>query len=68
MDEIRYTLITDGTQYCGYCHKVCVGSKNENAAMFKLHLDSGTVQIPDDPTMFLHLEDANIRLEKYPIP
>jgi epoxyqueuosine reductase QueG len=66
--ELAEMQITNGTQYCGYCHKVCVGSKKDNAAMLKLHLNSGPVQIPDDPTMLLHLEDANTRLEKYRIP
>jgi NAD-dependent dihydropyrimidine dehydrogenase PreA subunit len=66
--ELAEIQITNGTQYCGYCHKVCVGSKKDNAAMVKLHLNSGTVEIPDDPTMLMHLEAANISLEKYRIP
>ena len=61
-------IITNGTQYCGYCHKVCVGTRKDIAALFKLHVNSGLVQIPEDPTLLLHLDQANTRLEKYRIP
>lgn len=66
--ELAEKIITNGTQYCGYCHKVCVGTKKDNAALLKLHIDSGLVEIPEDPTMLLHLESANTNLEKYHIP
>jgi len=61
-------LITNGTQYCGNCLKVCVGSKEGTASLFKMHLKSGVVQIPDDPSLILNLTTANSLLEKYQIP
>ena len=66
--ELAEIEITNGTTFCAYCNKVCVGSKKENAAMMKLHLDSGVVEIPKDPTMLYQLHDHNNKLEKYHIP
>jgi len=43
------------------------GSKKENTAMFKLHLDSGIVDIPKDPSLMYNLRQANLRLEPYAI-
>ena len=61
-------LCTNGTEYCGNCLKICVGSKEDNAALFKLHLNSGAAEIPDDPSLVLNLTTANARLEKYRVP
>ncbi|MBL7176342.1 MAG: epoxyqueuosine reductase [Desulfobacteraceae bacterium] len=66
--ELAETIITNGTEYCGNCHKVCVGSKEETAALLKLHLESGVVDIPEDRSLILNLTTANSRLEKYHIP
>ena len=66
--ELAEMVITQGTEYCGNCHKVCVGTKKDTTALLKLHLNSGVVKIPDDPTLLLNLKSANARLEKYPIP
>jgi len=66
--ELAEMEITGGSTFCAYCNKVCVGSKKDNAAMFKLHLNSGLVEIPDDPTMLFNLQDHNNKLEKYGIP
>lgn len=61
-------LICGGTQFCGNCHKICVGSKKDTAALFKLHLNSGKAPIPDDPSLVLNLDAANRAMEKYHIP
>jgi len=66
--ELAEIEITSGTQFCGNCTKVCVGSKKENAAMFKLHVDSGIVDIPRDPALMYYLRQANARLQPYAIP
>ena len=61
-------ILTDVTEYCGNCAKICVGSKHETTALFKMHLNSGPVKIPDDPTLVLNLATENSKLEKYRIP
>jgi len=61
-------VLTNGTEYCGNCHKICVGTKEDTAALFKLHLNSGVANIPDDPSLILNLMTANNKLEKYRIP
>jgi epoxyqueuosine reductase QueG len=66
--ELAEMLLTDGTEYCGNCAKICVGSKKETTALFKMHLNSGPVKIPDDPTLVLNLVTENSKLEKYRIP
>ncbi len=66
--ELAEIIITDGTQYCGNCLKVCVGPKKDTASLFKMHLNSGVVEIPDDPSLILNLTTANNTLEKYHIP
>jgi ferredoxin len=67
--ELAEIEITGGnTTFCTYCNKICVGSKKENAALFKLHLKSGLAQIPSDPTMLYQLQAHNTKLEKYEIP
>ena len=66
--ELAEMILTDGTQYCGNCLKICVGSKADVTALFKMHLNSGVVEIPDDPSLVLNLVGANSRLEKYQIP
>ncbi|MBW2092845.1 MAG: hypothetical protein JRI34_12090 [Deltaproteobacteria bacterium] len=66
--ELAEMLITNGTEYCGNCLKVCVGSKKETAALFKMHMNSGLAEIPDDPSLILNLTSANQALEKYHIP
>jgi hypothetical protein len=45
-----------------------VGSREGTKALFKLHLDSGPVEIPDDPSLALNLVAENTKLEKYRIP
>lgn len=66
--ELAEMIITNGTEYCGNCLKVCVGSKEDTSALFKLYLNSGTAEIPDDPSLILNLTTANSRLEKFHIP
>jgi len=66
--ELAEMEITGGTTFCAYCNKVCVGSKKENAALLKMHIDSGLVDIPDDPTLLFQLKDHNNKLEQYHIP
>ena len=63
--EIAEIVICKGTEYCGNCVKICVGSKKDTAALFKLHLNSGTAEIPDDPTLILNTMSANENLNKY---
>jgi len=66
--ELAEMIVTDGTEYCGNCAKVCVGSKRETAALFKMHLNAGPVEIPNDPSLVLNLVTENAKLEKYSIP
>jgi hypothetical protein len=66
--ELAEMVLTDGTEYCGNCLKVCVGSKEETTALFKLHLNSGVAEIPDYPSLVLNLVAANSKLEKYRVP
>jgi len=66
--EIAEILITNGTEFCGNCSKVCVGSRRGTAAMLKLHMRSGLVQIPEDPTLLYHLKAANESLQPHDIP
>ncbi len=66
--ELAEIVITDGTEYCGNCAKICVGTKKATASLFKLHLNAGTVDIPDDPSLLLNLVTANSKLEKYRVP
>ena len=66
--ELAEIISTNGTEYCGNCSKICVGTKEGTAALFKLHLNAGPVEIPDDPSLLLNLVTANSKLEKYHVP
>jgi len=66
--ELAEMILTNGTEYCGNCAKICVGSKEETTALFKMHLEAGPVKIPDDPSLVLNLATANSKLDKYRIP
>lgn len=66
--ELAEMVIDQGTEYCGNCQKVCAGTPDDRRALMKLHMESGTVPIPEDPTMFLNLKAANNNLKDYPIP
>ena len=66
--ELAEMVLTNGTEYCGNCAKICVGSKEETTALFKMYLNSGPVKIPDDPSLVLNLITENQKLEKYRIP
>lgn len=66
--EMAEMVLTNGTEYCGNCLKICIGPKKDTAALFKLHLNSGVVDIPDDPSISLNLISANAKLEKYRVP
>ncbi|MEE9436471.1 MAG: hypothetical protein V3V37_07275, partial [Candidatus Adiutricales bacterium] len=66
--EMADMVLTNGTEYCGNCLKICIGKKEDTAALFKLHLNSGVVDIPDDPSISLNLISANAKLEKYRVP
>jgi ferredoxin len=72
--EIAEILLTHdhagvkGTEYCGSCQKICVGTMENRRALLELHLNSGVVQIPKDPTMLNYLKDYNGSLQPYPIP
>ena len=65
--EIAEMVITNGTQYCGNCQKICLGNKKDTAALFKIHMNSGLAEIPKEPTMLLQVEKANLALEKYQV-
>lgn len=60
--------IKTGTEYCGNCQKICVGTIEDCRALLELHLNSGVVKIPEDPTLLSYLKAANTQLEPYPIP
>jgi len=66
--ETAEILITNGTEFCGNCGKVCVGSRRGTAAMLKLHMRSGLVEILEDPTLLYHLKQANESLRPYDVP
>lgn len=66
--EVAEQVITNGTEYCGNCQKICVGSKKDNAALFKLHMNSGVVAIPEEANLLLNVKSANLHLEKYRMP
>ena len=57
-----------GTEYCGNCQRVCVGTMEGRRALMDLHINSGPVQIPDDPSLLNHLRSYNGTLQPYPIP
>jgi hypothetical protein len=46
---------------------VCVKDRARKDALFKLHIQSGLVDIPNDPTMMVHLKDVNQELVPYDI-
>lgn len=54
--------------YCGYCQKVCAGTLEERRALMELHINSGVVQIPEDPTLLNYLKEYNGGLQPHPIP
>jgi ferredoxin len=58
----------DGTEFCGYCQKVCLGTPEERQALLELHLNSGVVQIPEDKTLLNYLKIHNSKLRPWPIP
>ena len=66
--DVAEMIITRGTEWCGNCQKICVGSKKGNAALFKLHLNSGVLPIPKEPTLLYQIESANAELDKYHVP
>lgn len=65
--ELAEGIIDPHLQYCGNCQKVCVGDRKRKDALLRLHIESGVVDIPNDPTMIAHLEDANDELVPYDI-
>jgi epoxyqueuosine reductase len=65
--ELAERIIDPHLQYCGNCQKVCVKDRARKDALFKLHIQSGLVDIPNDPTMMVHLKDANQELVPYDI-
>jgi epoxyqueuosine reductase QueG len=65
--ESAERIIDPHLQYCGNCQKVCVKDRARKDALFKLHIQSGLVDIPNDPTMMVHLKDANQELVPYDI-
>ena len=65
--ELAEGVIDPNLQYCGNCQKVCVRDRARKDALFKLHIESGLVDIPKDPTMIAHLEDVNQELVPYDI-
>jgi len=46
---------------------LCIKDRGRKDALFKLHIQSGLVDIPKDPTVIVHLEDGNHELEPYDI-
>jgi ferredoxin len=65
--ELAERIMDPHLQYCGNCHKVCVGDRKRKDALFRLHIQSGLANIPNDPTMIAHLEDVNSDLLPYDI-
>lgn len=65
--ELAERIMDPHLQYCGNCHKVCVGDRKRKDALFRLHIQSGVVEIPNDPTMIAFLEDVNDDLTPYDI-
>ena len=57
--ELAERVIDPELQYCGNCHKICVGDRKQKDTLFKMHKNSGRVKIPDDPTRLLNLRDTN---------
>ena len=57
-----------GTEYCSYCQKVCVGTMEERRSLLELHLNSGVLQIPEDPSLLNYLRAYNGTLQPHPIP
>ena len=60
--------IIKGTEYCSYCQKVCLGTPEGRRALLELHLNSGVVHIPEDPTLLYYLKAYNGSLQPKPIP
>lgn len=65
--ELAERVIDPHLQYCGNCQKICVGDRKRKSELFRRHIQSGLVEIPNDPTMIAHLEDANNALVPYDI-
>jgi epoxyqueuosine reductase len=65
--ELAERVIDPHLQYCGNCQKICVGDRKRKSELFRRHIQSGLVEIPNDPTMIVHLEDANNDLVPYDI-
>jgi epoxyqueuosine reductase QueG len=65
--ELAERVMDPHLQYCGNCQKVCVGDRKRKDILFKLHIQSGVIEIPNDPTMIAHLEDVNCDLVPYDI-
>jgi len=63
--ELAEMVIDPELQFCGNCHKICVGDRKEKDALFKMHLESGLAKIPDDPTMLMNLRDTNHELAPF---
>ena len=61
-------ILCGGTEYCGNCVKICIGSKKATTALFKTHLNAGLAPIPEDPTLILNVTSANAKLEKFSVP
>jgi epoxyqueuosine reductase QueG len=66
--ELAEMILTNGTEYCGNCARICVGDKEQTTALFKIHLNAGPAELPDDPSLVLNLATENSKLEKYRIP
>ena len=60
--ELAEMAIDQELQWCGNCHKICVGDRKQKDTLFKMHLNSGMVEIPDDPTRLLKLRDKNYQV------
>jgi epoxyqueuosine reductase len=60
--ELAEKVIDPELQWCGNCHKICVGNRKQKDTLFKLHLNSGRVEIPDDSTRLLKLRDKNYKV------
>lgn len=60
--ELAERVIDPELQFCGNCHKICVGDRKQKYTLFKMHLNSGMVEIPDDPTRLLKLRDKNYQV------
>lgn len=63
-DSLKDAVLEMGADFVGTAGL----QKHVHTCMFKLHVDSGVVDIPQDPALMYYLRQANARLQPYAIP